>query len=285
VGSKIILGTVQLGIPYGISNVTGQPTKAEAFRILDSARHLGINTLDSADGYGESLEVIGRYQVERNQSFKIINKFKLSSDSFLDNVQKSLEKLDAKTFYCYMYHHFPDYESKVVRAALSGLKQKGVIDKIGVSMYGTEQLRRTIEDPEIDVIQLPINIFDLDQEKRDLLKRAKDRGKEIHARSVYLQGLFFKNVNSLTGNLVALRPYLESLQQLSQIHQIDLKKIALNYVLQKDFIDYVVLGVDNAAQLEENAALIDPLFDSTQFKDVTIDSKNAFLLNPANWKL
>lgn len=284
VREKIILGTVQLGLSYGVNNSTGKPTIEEAFNILNCAREEGIKILDTADGYGDSLQVIGNYQTETKQKFNIVNKFKVEDGDFVNKFQKSLDQLCSKTLYCYMYHHFPDYENGMMRKHLRELKQSGAIEKIGVSLYEVHQLRKAVNDSDIDIIQLPVNLLDLSVEKETLLKEARSNGKEIHARSVYLQGLFFKKPESLSGNLISMRPYLEELRTVSDFHNLSLKKLALNYVLQKEYIDYVVLGIDHASQLVENTALVDQEFDSEMIKTFKIKPEDAFLLNPANWK-
>ena len=281
---KIILGTVQLGLPYGINNTEGKPTEEEAFRILDFAFNNQITSLDTADGYGEALQVIGRYTAFSKRSFRIINKFKADETTLFDKLNKSLNLLQVSSLFCYMYHHFPDYKSRSVIQDLRELKKKGLTEKIGISLYSVDQLSQVVDDNDIDVIQIPVNILDLSKEKEELLIKARENGKEIHARSVYLQGLFLKNSASLVGNLTGMKPYLEMIKLTSLNHNIDLKKAALNFVLQKKCVDHVVLGIDHVSQLKENLAMIDPSFDGQIFDGIEVDSADAYLLNPANWK-
>lgn len=283
--NKIILGTVQLGLPYGINNSLGKPSEEEAFRILDYAFKNDIRTLDSADGYGDALSVIGQYQTKLNRSFSIINKFKVDASTVFEKLQKTLALLANSSLYCYMYHHYPDYESGIVRQELNDLKRTGVIQKIGVSLYGVDQLASVVDDQDISIIQLPVNLLDLSSEKVALLQRAKLKGKEVHARSVYLQGLFFKDPDTLTGNLIPMRPYLDKVRSMAKSHNIDIKKAALNHILRKEYIDYVVLGIDHVSQLVENLTLIDSAFDTSMFERLEVSSKDIYLLNPANWRL
>ncbi|HEU5291369.1 MAG TPA: aldo/keto reductase [Cyclobacteriaceae bacterium] len=281
---KIALGTVQLGLPYGINNATGKPDKAEAFRILNFAYENKIQILDTADGYGEAIKVIGNYTAETKRSFRIVNKFKIDSIPLRDKLFQSLEILKASSLYCYMYHQFSDYEAALRLDELKEFKRNSTISKIGVSLYGVEQLRQVINDRDIDLIQLPSNLLDSSSEKETLLKQAKKSGKEIHARSIYLQGLFFKDPNSLTGNLIALKPYLEKIKSICHQHQLDIKSAALNYVLHKEYIDYVVLGIDQASQLAENLSSIEESFDESALREIAIDTNDQYLLNPSTWK-
>lgn len=283
--NKIILGTVQLGLPYGINNSSGKPSEKDAFNILDYAFENGIQFLDSADAYGDALSVISQYQTKRNRYFQLINKFKIGSSSLSESLRKTLDILTSKSLYCYMYHHYPDYETGSAKHELKKLKETGAIQKAGVSLYGVDQLARVVNDPDIDIIQIPANLLDLNIAKVTLLKKAKANGKEIHVRSIYLQGLFFKDLDSLLGNLIRLRPYLEKIDFISRQHTTDKKKAALNFIVQKEYIDYVVLGIDHVSQLAENLSLVDETFDTSIFEGIDVNSEDVYLLNPANWKL
>lgn len=282
--NKIILGTAQLGLSYGINNSSGKPSEKDAFNILDYAFAKCIQLLDSADGYGDALSVISHYQTSTNRSFKLINKFRVGSSSLSDSLSRTLDILKSKLLYCYMYHHYPDYETGLVKHELKKLKETGAVQKTGVSLYEVDQLARVVDDPDIDIIQIPANLLDLNKTKINLLKKAKANGKEIHVRSVYLQGLFFKDVNSIQGNLIRMRPYLKKIDIISQQHNADKKKAALNYIFHKEYIDYVVLGIDHVSQLAENLSLVDETFDTSLFEGIEVNSEDMYLLNPANWK-
>lgn len=282
---KIILGTVQLGLPYGINNTIGKPSEQQAFEILDYANQNNIRLLDSADAYGDALNVIGLHKIATNKSFKLINKFIADSLPLSEKVNTCLEIVGLSSLYCYMYHQFSDYTSRNVRRELMDLRRERIIEKVGISLYSLEELRVVITDPEIEVIQLPVNLLDLSQEKESLIRQAKEMGKEIHARSVYLQGLFLKDPSTLSGNLIHLRGSLSKLNEICSFNNVDIKMAALNFVLHKNFIDGVVLGVDRIDQLKENLALIDPDFNSSIFNGIEVSSKDAYLLNPGNWKV
>jgi aryl-alcohol dehydrogenase-like predicted oxidoreductase len=184
-----------------------------------------------------------------------------------------------------MYHHFPDYEARSVMTELQHLKATRAIQKVGVSLYEVDQLAKVVDDSDIDIIQLPANLLDLSQTKINLLGRAKEKGKEIHIRSVYLQGLFFKDLDSLEGNLIRMRPYLEKIDAISRQHATDKKKGALNFIIQKEYVDYVVLGIDRVSQLIENISLLDQSYETSIFEGINVKPEDAYLLNPANWKL
>ena len=60
--SELSLGTVELGLDYGIrpTGADARPDEAAAARLLHRALDLGINYIDTARGYGASEQIIGR---------------------------------------------------------------------------------------------------------------------------------------------------------------------------------------------------------------------------------
>jgi aryl-alcohol dehydrogenase-like predicted oxidoreductase len=211
--NKLILGTVQFGLNYGINNLTGQPSEQEVFNILDEAYLQGIQSLDTADAYGNAINIIGNYHLKRNNTFKILSKFNgIEKGELKQNAKKTLEKLHIPAFEVYSYHSFSSYSDRpYLMDELLLLKQLGLIKKIGISIYTNDELQYVINDGFIDVIQLPFNLLDNQNIRGNLIDHAKQKEKEIHIRSVYLQGLFFMDKDSLPERLLSLKPYLQSL--------------------------------------------------------------------------
>ena len=109
---------------------------------------------------------------------------------------------------------------------MSELKKNGTIRKIGVSIYDNQQLKRVMDIPDVDVIQLPFNLLDNANKRGALLIEARRRGKIIQARSVFLQGLFFKNIDQFPAKLRPLRAYVEKLQEVAKENGISMEKMA-----------------------------------------------------------
>jgi aryl-alcohol dehydrogenase-like predicted oxidoreductase len=284
--SKLALGTVQLGLPYGINNQNGKPDFHEATRILDLAFDSGIRILDTAEAYGNSLEVISSYLKKHPaSSFKIISKF-IGSDTTLEKgLASSLETLSTDNLYGYMYHRFSDYVSGKFRTELATLKEQKKIKNTGVSLYSIEELEAVVDDESIDMIQLPFNFLDASREKKDLMARARENGKEIHVRSVFLQGLFYKNSKELSGNMRELSPVLEKFHDILGETDMNVTQACLNFALHQPFIDFVVIGVETAAQLQSNINSILPDIDEQVFEKLeSIHVSNQALVNPGSWK-
>lgn len=283
---KLALGTVQLGLPYGINNQFGKPSKAESFAILDLALKEGINLLDTAEGYGDSIAVIGDY-IKQNPAadFKIVSKFISNPYKSISNgLASSLDALQTKSIYAYLFHRIQDYKSGVFKSELLELRHAGKFTKLGVSLYDLGDLKMVLVDRDIELIQIPFNVFDNSEEKRQLLNQAKAEGKEIHVRSVFLQGLFHKNPNELKGKLEQLKSSLFGFQEMVTRFGLRIDSVCLNHALNQSFIDKVIIGVETKDQLQKNIDVTGQELPSLLFdlmEEINVDHKE--LLNPSNW--
>ncbi len=296
---KLVLGTVQLGMQYGINNNAGQPSNDEAFEILRTAFQHSIRTLDTADAYGSAIERIGAFHKAeaRNEAaseqthlpharFRIITKFHAESTTdLLQKTPETLAKLDVSSLWCYQFHRFSDVAAfPHLHEQLLELKHRRVIERIGVSVYTNEELQEAAEHSLIDVIQLPFNLLDNMRLRGEEMRKAKARGKELHTRSVFLQGLFFKPLEQFPHKLRALVPHVEHLHKISGRENIALSALALNYVLHNSLIDAVLFGVETPAQLTEILASVQSHFDALlceQIEQICVEEPS--LLNPATW--
>jgi aryl-alcohol dehydrogenase-like predicted oxidoreductase len=285
---SIILGTVQLGINYGINNQLGQPTVENAISILNSASKLGINTLDTAEAYGTAHSIISSFhQNNPLRQFRINTKFAGVQASGMESTVKNFcTKLSVNHIHTLFFHCFNDFlNHNGLLKEMQKLKEQQRIHQIGLSVYDNRQLKIAIEEPSIDVIQLPFNLLDNARRKDDLLFEAKDVGKRIQVRSVFLQGLFFKDVNSLPIFLLPLKKNLEEINNIANLSGISMEALSLAYVAAQREIDEVVIGVDCIEQLRSNiAAFSTRLNKQTLLAIDRIEVKEKNLLYPYNWK-
>jgi spore coat polysaccharide biosynthesis protein SpsF (cytidylyltransferase family)/aryl-alcohol dehydrogenase-like predicted oxidoreductase len=286
--SKLILGTAQFGQSYGINNKIGLLSKENIFNILKFAKDSGLGILDTADLYGSASERISDFHLNSDSKFGIITKFKNIDDKtdlegWLLNNQV---KLNVPKINTVLFHSFSEYlANSNLSNQLIQLKSKNLLDAIGVSIYSNSELEHLLEDDNIDVIQIPFNLLDNSEEKLDLIKKAKSRGKIIHARSIFLQGLFFININNLPNKLSELKQPLMELNSLAKEYEFTLESLALNYVLNNDLIDGVLIGIDSLEQLKINLNAIGLMLSDELIQKVEkIKVENISLLNPTNWK-
>ena len=246
--NKIGLGSVQFGLPYGISNQTGQTPIEEVSKILDLAYANGIRIIDTASGYGTSESVIG---ILNNNRFFIVSKFgpSASTKDIREQLAKSLSLLKTDSLYGYLAHRPLDLlDNIVVWQELQKLKSENKIQKIGFSLNSPDEYYQLKEaGMEPGLVQVPFNYFDT--RFKEVLMELKAKGCEVHTRSTFLQGLFFTDSEKLSPFFDELKP---KLHYLHTTYKDTLEGTLLAYVLQQEFIDVVIMGVENASQLSAN---------------------------------
>lgn len=285
---KIVLGTAQFGMDYGINNKRGKIPLSEAYKILNLAIESKIDTLDTAVSYGESEEVLGKLMKGSVYEWKIISKLPECKNSQVEAiVDTSLKKLNITKLYGCLIHSFDSYKRDMrIWDGLERLKADSKITKIGFSLYYPKELEFILQkNIRIDLVQLPFNIFD--QRFLSYLPQLKEKGIELYARSVFLQGLVFKDPKELGGYFDPIRKKIEELKYLSMESEIPIFALCLNFVLMTNDIDKVVAGVDNLLNLREIVSVLD--FSSRlnsaifgQLSDFRIDDENIIL--PFKWK-
>jgi aryl-alcohol dehydrogenase-like predicted oxidoreductase len=286
--NKLVLGTAQFGLNYGINNYQGKPSLKEVFSTLDYAYDSGVKILDSAEAYGDSHNRIGQYHISSKKKFRVITKFSPKRldlpINFEERIKKNLEDLNIDNLYAYMFHSYGDLKknyNKFLNDINSSTLDK--INKLGVSVYTNSQLEDSMNYDFIKLIQLPFNMLDNETKRKKLLEKAKKQKIEVHSRSTYLQGLFFKNFNDIPKKLVPLKKYLSFIESINS-EKIKINELALNYVLFKTYIDKVIIGVDSKTNLKENLECISLNKDYEIFGKIDeINVLEMNLLNPSNW--
>ncbi|SDR69495.1 aldo/keto reductase [Gramella sp. MAR_2010_147] len=271
--SKIGLGTVQFGMAYGISNKNGQTSNAEVAQILKLAKDNNILILDSASAYGNSEEVLGENDLS---CFNIISKFMPPKDgrSILIQFEESLKSLGVNSIYGYLAHRPLNLIENPSRwAELSKIKSSNRVQKIGFSLNEPSELSYLLEKNLIpDLVQVPYNYFDRRFENEII--KLKQLGCEIHTRSTFLQGLFFMSPEDLSDFFDEIKPSLGQLQKISTLNG-----ALLRFVLEKDFVDKTIIGVENVNQLKDN---IKSIQNTSALPDLE-NHINEDILIPSRW--
>ena len=285
--SKLILGTVQMGLPYGINNTTGKVSLDDSLEILEYAFENGIEILDSAEAYGNAHEVIGAFHEKYHEKlFKVITKLPHQSDiNVEEKVDDYLNELRVDQLHALLFHSFSSYKENINNFdVLRKLKLDKKIKNIGVSVYTNEEVEEVTLNEDIDIIQLPFNLFDNINLRGAILEKAKSKGKTIHTRSALLQGLFFKDANDQNKTVQKLKNELLLLSDITKKYNTTISQLALSYCLQQNTIDNVLIGVDSINQLKDNIQSVNYKIKPEAINEIDIIKvKNLDLLNPSLW--
>jgi len=257
--SKLILGTVHMGLPYGINNSLGKISLQDSAEILNHAFDCGIEILDSAEAYGNAHEVIGKFH-EKNpkKRFKVITKLPNKIEANLTyTVKEYLNKLHVDYLHALLFHSYSSYEANFNKFnILKELKSDGKIEKLGVSVYTNQEIEQVIEDDDIDIIQIPFNLFDNSTLRGSLLKKAKSKGKTVHTRSALLQGLFFKDSNEANKAVQNLKDELIVIKKIASKRNLPMSTLALSYCLYQTNIDNLLIVIDSIEQWKKKLQAI-----------------------------
>jgi aryl-alcohol dehydrogenase-like predicted oxidoreductase len=280
--SQLALGTIQLGMDYGIANRSGAPSREKAFSILDFARKSGINTFDTARTYGSSEEILGQYFQERSpESDLIISKFKYNWVAGVSveqawketeaSVKCSLQQLGVDSLPLVLYHKAPDEPMQEVHRILPKLcrrlKEAGYAERTGISLAYSREAREMPPSDDIEAFQVPLNLLDQNVVTDGTLRSLAEKGMVVFVRSVFLQGLFFRNPQELTGVLSLASPYLTLLNKLASDHQMTIAEMAFGMIRDLPEAHSMVVGAENTDQLEVNNQLLAGPMLSEALKD------------------
>ena len=290
---KIALGSVQFGIPYGVSNNEGKTSKKQALSILNFAQKKGIRTIDTAPSYGDSERVLGK--LFEGEEWDIITKTLPFNSKSINEEQieqlrsvfrESLVSLHKKSIYGLLVHSCNDLlkpgGEKIFRE-MERLREIGMVKKIGVSAYSSKQIAAILGKFNIDLIQLPINILDQRLVSGGQLTRLKNHGVEIHARSVFLQGLLLMSPNNIPSWFDPVRGVLESFHKEAKKRNMSVLQLALSFVQSINEVDKIIVGINTLEHLYEVMSATSMRVNITEFSNISIDDPS--FLNPANWKI
>ena len=285
----IALGTAQFGLYYGIANRQGQVTVEECFKIVSYAASVGVDTLDTAIAYGDSEHCLGQIGVK---DWQVISKLpeipKETNDIqnwIKESVKKSLGQLQIPCLRGLLLHRpqqLLSSEGQEILNALNWLKEEGLVNKIGISIYNCSELGDLCSRFSFGLVQAPFNIFDRSLKQSGWLSHLKDLGVEVHVRSIFLQGLLLMNPSNRPSYFDRWQPLWTEWEQWLHTNNLTPLQACLNFVLSNPDIDRVVVGVDCISQLQQILA-------ATTIQVVappdTLCCNDPDLINPARWRL
>ncbi|MFL2597109.1 MAG: aldo/keto reductase [Flavobacteriaceae bacterium] len=281
---KLALGTVQWGLNYGITNTSGIPSDEELNAIFSIAEKKNIDLFDTAIQYGNAEKRLGKFLMKENKIITKVGYFK-KGNNLNAQIANSFKNLKRKNIYGCLFHNSNELiENKNLWEDLKKYKLNGKIKKIGYSLYEPSTLLKLLEAKLIpDIVQIPYNI--LDRKFEPYFGLLKDNNIEIHIRSVFLQGLFFKSVDELNSKFKDLISPFNELKEIQAKAKLEILSLALSFVIQNRSIDYVILGVEKAKQLKQIITASKKKLPEKIIKQIkSIKLENQAILNPVNWK-
>lgn len=284
---RIALGTVQFGLPYGVANQTGQVAFEEVREILQYSESVGIDTLDTAMAYGESEQRLGTIGVDQ---WRVISKLPSLPDDCADvmawvqdSVGQTLQRLRSPRLYGLLLHRplqLLGKQGDKLHCALRQVVTDGLVQKTGVSIYSPEELAPLCTRFQFDIVQAPLNILDRRLIDSGWLGRLMDQGTEVHARSIFLQGLLLMKQGERPDSFLRWHALWARWHTWLGEAKITPLEACIGYVLSLPEISRVIVGVDSLTQLRQTIQATGGLVTAIPAE---LSCNDPDLLNPSRW--
>jgi len=284
---RLALGTAQFGLSYGVANRVGKVHPCEIDAILSCAKGAGVDTVDTAIAYGCSEENLGQYGVRR---LKVISKLPPLPSS-LDDVRKwvndaignSLNRLRIDNLEGLLLHRSSDlvgHAGEQLNKALIEIKEKGLVKKIGVSIYDPHELEALFGRRQIDLIQAPFNVLDRRILTSGWMMRLYNSGVEIHTRSAFLQGLLLSENLQRDPRFSKWGTLWFNWNRWLKKENLSPLQACLGFAMSRPEFHRVVVGVDTKIQLTE---ILDALQIGKISPPDSLISTDFDIINPSRW--
>jgi aryl-alcohol dehydrogenase-like predicted oxidoreductase len=288
--SRLMLGTVQFGLEYGVANTAGKPSFERVCEIIQAAYAGGVRSLDTAAAYGASEEVVGAAlaRLGLRDGMTVVSKVpplgdvaEAEAEALIEaSVRRSLERLRLERLPVCLLHREEDLRFMPLLERMVG---KGLIAAAGVSLDSARYLK---EAAAVRHVQLPYNV--LDRRFDSFWRVAQDNGIQLYARSVYLQGLLLMPEERIGAGLAEVIPVRRKLEALAREAGCTMSELCMRYALSNPAIHSVLTGVDTPEQLRENlrVAALGPLpADMLERVRSCVPALPESLVRPALWQV
>jgi aryl-alcohol dehydrogenase-like predicted oxidoreductase len=277
---RLGLGTVQFGQAYGVSNTAGQVPLAEVRAMLARAAGAGVAVLDTAANYGQAEGVLAQCDTS---AFRIVSKTVSAKNgvaTVTDRARQSVQSLGRVDVL--LVHAAADLlgpDGDQLWRALRALKEQGAVGAIGISAYVADDPAGLAHRFRPDVMQVPFSLLDQRLLQDGSLGRLKELGVEVHARSLFLQGLLF--MATVPETLRDAAPLLARVRQQIAAARSTPLAAALGLVLSRPEVDVAVVGATSRHELDEIFAAARAPLPEFDWRACAVD--DARILTPSLW--
>ena len=285
---RLVLGTAQLGADYGIAYTSKKITSQEFQSIMGAARDAGVNSIDTAMAYGDSQKVLGEIGVDK---WSITTKLPSVPDDitsidkwYSQAIASSLLELRVPKIKTLLIHDVKELSGRFGSALiklLRGSKIKGDVINIGVSIYAPQELDAFYHNFRPDIVQCPYNIFDQRISTSGWLQKLTADNVEVHARSVFLQGVILREITELNSYFDPWYSNFENWENFCRRNSFSKLQAALGFVKAEKRIKKIIVGIENCNQLEQ----ILEAYQANSSEIFVGPCEDKALVNPLMWKI
>lgn len=260
---ELALGTVQLGLPYGVANHGGQPSEEVAQAIVERAFARGIRYFDTAQSYGESEAVLGRAFAALGIADRVRAITKLAAgvvaganepEDIVSSLRASAARLGVRSFWAVLLHAEDqlDLMDGPLGEGIRKARAEGLVERFGVSVYAQARALEALEREDVDAIQVPANLFDHRMVDAGVFGRARQQGKTVFVRSVFLQGLALMEPDDAPREIAGARDAVRRLSEFCSTKGVGRRDFAIGYMGRRAEGHPLLVGCETVEQLADN---------------------------------
>ena len=279
---RLVIGTANFTQKYGAD--PNRIKQSEIKKIINFAQNNKILKIETAESYLDHKHEFKNI----NKKFKFITKIKpnkrwVSFDFCKKKIDNHFSIFHQNKIETLLFHDIKilfNKEGPKVFENLCILKKKKYFKKIGISIYDINCLDYLISNYNFDVIQCPYNILDKRIVKSGWFNRLKNKGIEVHVRSIFLQGLLVNKLIYKKKYFKKWKSFLSEWFQSLKKKNISPVDYCINDLLTHDF-DQIIIGINNCENLKK---IIDFKILKKKDKTLNFEIKSLQLIDPRNWK-
>jgi len=285
---RLVLGTAQLGADYGIAYKSKKISSEEFQSIMVTARDAGVNSIDTAMAYGDSQKVLGEIGVNE---WSITTKLPSVPDDitsidkwYSEAISSSLQDLRIDKINTLLIHDVKELTGRFGSALMQLLhdsKIKGDVKNIGVSIYAPQEIEDFYHNFRPDIIQCPYNIFDQRISTTGWLEKLTADNVEVHARSVFLQGIILRELSELNTYFDPWYSNFKQWESFCRDYNISKLQAALGFVKAENRISKIIIGIESCKQLKQ---ILEAYLTNTR-ENFVGPCEDRALVNPLMWKI
>ena len=258
---KIVIGTANFLKKYGLKKKKIQ--KKEIKKILFYCKKNRIKSFDTAFSYDNFKNVKGikfdDFKISSKLNFFDKKNYLYNNEEYSKLLKSRIKEFKIKSFDNFFLHNADELSNKEFLRAIKimeFLKRKKLINKIGISIYDENSIRKLSQLDVIDIVQIPLNLCDRRFIKKKNMNLFKKKKVKIQARSIFLQGLLLQNLDKIKNKPYIDKKFFYDFETWIKKNKISKLQACLNFIKCQNKLDSVVIGIENLNQLKDIAYLL-----------------------------
>ena len=283
---KIIIGTANFLKKYGLKKKKIQ--KKEIKKILFYCKKNRIKSFDTAFSYDNFKNVKGikfdDFKISSKLNFFDKKNYLYNNEEYSKLLKSRIKEFKIKSFDNFFLHNADELSNKEFLRAIKimeFLKRKKLINKIGISIYDENSIRKLSQLDVIDIVQIPLNLCDRRFIKKKNMNLFKKKKVKIQARSIFLQGLLLQNLDKIKNKPYIDKKFFYDFETWIKKNKISKLQACLNFIKCQNKLDSVVIGIENLNQLKDIAYLL-KFKKNKEYPKKIISNKKIFF-DPRRW--